>query len=115
MILAIRDYINVVDLARAHVIAIGRLLNNKQKLNFEVFNLGTGRGLSVLEVITAFEKATGEKLNYKVVGRREGDIEKVYADTSFANDELGWKAEKGIEETLLSAWNWEMNIRSKKK
>lgn len=112
---AIRDYINVVDLAKAHVIAIGRLLSGKQKEAFEVFNLGTGRGLSVLELITAFEKASGEKLKYKIVGRRDGDIEKVYADTSFANDELGWKAEKGIEETLLSAWKWEMNIRSKNK
>ena len=110
---AIRDYINVVDLARAHVVAIRRLLDQKQLSSFEVFNLGTGRGLSVLELIKTFEKATGEKLNYKVVGRREGDIEKVYADTSYANRELGWRAEKGIEETLLSAWNWEMNIRSK--
>jgi UDP-glucose 4-epimerase len=77
--------------------------------------LGTGNGLSVFEIINAFELTTGEKLNYKVVGRREGDIEKVYADTSYANSELGWKAEKGIEETLQSAWNWEMNIRSKNK
>lgn len=112
---AIRDYINVVDLARAHVIAIRRLLDQKQLSSFEVFNLGTGRGLSVLELIKTFEKVTGEKLNYKIVGRREGDIEKVYADTSYANSELGWRAEKGIEETLLSAWNWEMNIRSKNK
>jgi len=112
---AIRDYINVVDLARAHVIAIRRLMEQKQLSAFEVFNLGTGRGISVLELITAFEKVTGEKLKYKIVGRREGDIEKVYADTSYANRELGWRAEKGIEETLLSAWNWEMNIRSKNK
>jgi UDP-glucose 4-epimerase len=112
---AIRDYINVVDLAKAHVIAIGRLLSGKQKAAFEVFNLGTGRGVSVLEMISAFEKASGEKLNYKIVGRRDGDIEKVFADTSFANNELGWKAEKGMEETLLSSWKWEMNIRSKKK
>ncbi|MCK4879406.1 MAG: UDP-glucose 4-epimerase GalE [Bacteroidales bacterium] len=110
---AIRDYINVVDLAKAHVTAIRRLLNQKQKSNFEVFNLGTGRGLSVLEIIHAFEKSTGQKLNYKVVERREGDIEKVYADTAYANSELGWRAEKGIEETLQSAWKWEMNIRSK--
>jgi UDP-glucose 4-epimerase len=109
---AIRDYINVVDLARAHVVAIKRLLANKHKSSFEVFNLGTGRGLSVLEVIKAFEKATQEKVKYKIVDRREGDIEKVYADTTFANQELGWKAEKGIEETLLSAWNWEKNYRS---
>jgi len=112
---AIRDYINVVDLARAHVIAIRRLLEKKQLSDFEVFNLGTGRGLSVLEIIQAFEKSTGQKLAYKIVGRREGDIEQVYADTSYANNELGWKAEKGIEETLQSAWLWEMNLRSKRK
>lgn len=111
---AIRDYINVVDLAKAHVLAINRLLNGEQKSDFEVFNLGTGRGLSVLEIIHAFEKATGVKLSYRVVERREGDIEKVFADTSYANRELGWKAEKGIEETLLSAWKWEMQLRSKK-
>ncbi|MBE9517640.1 MAG: GDP-mannose 4,6-dehydratase, partial [Bacteroidetes bacterium] len=110
---AIRDYINVVDLAKAHVKAIRRLLDQKQLSAFEVFNLGTGLGLSVFEIIHAFEKSTGQKLNYKIVDRREGDIEKVYADTSYANDELGWKAEKGIEETLQSAWKWEMNIRSK--
>jgi len=112
---AIRDYINVVDLAKAHVKAIRRLLDHKQLSVFEVFNLGTGRGLSVLEIIHAFERSTGQKLKYKIVDRREGDIEKVYADTSYANDELGWKAEKGIEETLQSAWKWEMNIRSKNK
>ena len=105
----------MVDLALAHVKAIRRLLDRKQLSAFEVFNLGTGKGLSVFEIINAFEKTTGEKLNYKVVGRREGDIEKVYADTSYANSELGWRAEKGIEETLQSAWNWEMNIRSKNK
>lgn len=112
---AIRDYINVVDLAKAHVIAIGRLIEQKQLSAFEIFNLGTGRGLSVLELIKAFKKSTGQTLNYKIVGRREGDIEKVYADTSYANSELGWKAEKGIDETLQSAWNWEKNIRSKNK
>lgn len=110
---AIRDYINVVDLSRAHVRAIRRLLDQKQKSAYEVFNLGTGSGLSVFEVIRAFEKSTGQKLAYKVVGRREGDIEKVWADTSHANDELGWKAEKGIEESLQSAWKWERYIRSK--
>ena len=110
---AIRDYINVVDLAKAHVSAIRRLLDRKQRSAFEVFNLGTGSGLSVFEIIEAFERSTGQKLNYKVAGRREGDIEKVYADTSYANSELGWKAEKGIEESLLSAWKWEMSIRSK--
>ncbi len=112
---AIRDYINVVDLAKAHVIAIRRLLEHKQNSAYEVFNLGTGKGLSVFEIIKTFEKVTGEKLNYKVVGRREGDIEKVYADTSYANNVLGWRAGKGIEETLSSAWQWEMNIRSKNK
>jgi UDP-glucose 4-epimerase len=111
---AIRDYINVVDLARAHVAAIRRLLDRGQKYEFEVFNLGTGKGLSVFEIIEAFEKSTGQSVNYRVVGRREGDIEKVYADTSYANSELGWKAEKGIEETLLSAWKWEMRIRGQK-
>ncbi len=110
---AIRDYINVVDLARAHVIAIERMLKGKQASPYELFNLGTGTGVSVLEVIQAFEQATGEKLNYRVVGRREGDVEKVYADPSYANKVLGWKAEKGLEETLLSAWNWEKKIRSK--
>jgi len=108
---AIRDYINVVDLARAHVVAIKRLMENKQKKPLEVFNLGTGTGLSVLEVIKAFESATGEKVNYKIVARREGDIEKVWADTSIANEELGWIAEIGIEETLRSAWKWEQTIR----
>ena len=107
---AIRDYINVVDLARAHVIAIHRLLENKQKKNYEVFNLGTGKGLSVMEIIRAFEKVTGQKLNYQVVHRREGDVEKVYADTGYANRELGWKAERGIEETLQSSWKWEQHI-----
>lgn len=110
---AIRDYINVVDLARAHVVAIQRLMDNNQKTAFEVFNLGTGKGLSVFEIIRAFEKATGEKVPYRVVGRREGDVEQVFADTRYANEELGWKAEKGIGETLLSAWNWEKHIRQK--
>jgi len=108
---AVRDYINVVDLAKAHVIAIKRLLENKNKKNYEVFNLGTGKGLSVLEVVTGFEKATGLKLNYKIVDRRPGDVEKIWADTTLANEELGWKAEKGLEETLLSSWNWEKNVR----
>jgi len=108
---AVRDYINVVDLANAHVIAIKRLLEKKNKKSYEVFNLGTGTGLSVLEVVTGFEKATGLKLNYKIVDRRPGDVEKIWADTTLANEELGWKAEKGLEETLLSSWNWEKNVR----
>ncbi len=111
---AVRDYINVVDLARAHVIAIERLLSRKNLNGFEVFNLGTGKGNSVLEIINAFEKVSELKLNYKIVGRREGDVEQVYADTQYANDELGWKAEKEIEETLLSAWKWEQNIKTLK-
>jgi UDP-glucose 4-epimerase len=111
----IRDYINVVDLAQAHVVAIRRLLENRNKKEFEIFNLGTGDGVSVLQIINSFEKSTGQKLNYKIVGRREGDIEKVWADTSFANNELGWKAKKTLDETLLSAWNWEKYIREKLK
>lgn len=109
---AIRDYINVVDLAKAHVVAIKRLLENKNKNRFEVFNLGTGRGVSVLEIINSFEKATGVKLNYTLTGRRAGDVEQVWADTAYANEELGWKANKSLDETLLSAWNWEKKLRN---
>ncbi|HRX13365.1 MAG TPA: UDP-glucose 4-epimerase GalE [Draconibacterium sp.] len=108
---AVRDYINVVDLAKAHVIAIERLLNGKNKSNYEIFNLGTGTGVSVLQIIKGFENATGLKLNYKIVDRRAGDIEQIWADTVYANEELGWKAEKALEETLLSAWNWEKRVR----
>jgi UDP-glucose 4-epimerase len=111
---AIRDFIDVVDLSKAHVIAIERLLSNKQKSNFEIFNLGTGRGISVLELITEFEKVTGIKINYKIVERRQGDIEKVWADTKLANEELGWKSETPLQETLRSAWNWEKYYRSLK-
>ena len=107
----IRDYINVVDLAKAHVIAIKRLLENKNKSNYEFFNLGTGNGTSVLEVVKSFEKATGVKVNYKIVDKRPGDIEKIWAETTYANKELGWKAEVGLEETLASAWKWEKNYR----
>ena len=110
----IRDYIHVVDLAKAHVVAIKRLINKKNKHNFEIFNLGTGQGVSVLEIIEAFQKSTGVKLNYKIVDRRPGDVEQVWADTSFANEELGWKAESSLEQTLLSAWKWEKNYRNKK-
>lgn len=108
----IRDYINVVDLSKAHVAAIARLIENNNKAGYKFFNLGTGRGNTVLEVINAFEKATGVKLNYKIVGRRSGDVEKVYADTSYANRELGWKAEKTLEETLKSAWEFEKKYRA---
>ncbi len=107
----IRDYIYVVDLAKAHVIAMNRILEGKQKEKVEVFNVGTGRGLSVLELIHTFEESTGVKLNYQIVGRRQGDIVKVWADPTFANNELGWKAEATIEDTLRSAWNWQVHLR----
>jgi len=110
----IRDYIHVVDLAKAHVVAVDRMLKSKMKKNFEVFNLGTGNGYSVLEVINSFEKVSGEKLNYKIVDRRPGDITEVWAETSFANRELGWKAEKGIDEMTLSAWKWELALANNK-
>ena len=109
----IRDYIYVVDLAKAHVIAMKRILEGKQKDKVEVFNLGTGRGLSVLELVHSFEEATGVKLNYQIVGRRAGDIEKVWADPKFANEELGWKAIETIEDTLRSAWNWQLKLRER--
>jgi len=110
---AIRDYINVVDLAKAHVVSIKRMIEKKGKSNLEVCNLGTGKGSSVMEIVKAFEKTTGVKLNYKIVGRRVGDVESVYSDTKYANNELGWKAEVDLEETLLSAWNWEKHVRNK--
>lgn len=107
----IRDYINVVDLAKAHVVAIDRIIQDKQDEQVEVFNIGTGRGLSVLELIRAFEESTGVKLNYQIVGRRAGDIEQVWANPDKANNVLGWKAETSIEDTLRSAWKWQMKLR----
>ncbi len=107
----IRDYIHVVDLAKAHVAALQRLLGNKNDDNYEVFNLGTGKGSSVLEVIQSFEKVSGKKLNYKIVDRREGDITSAYADTTKANDVLGWKAKSTLDEAMKSAWDWEQKIR----
>ena len=107
----IRDYIHVVDLAKAHVVALERLLKDRNSNQFETFNVGTGKGSSVLEVVHAFEKVTQQKLNYKIVNRREGDVISVYADTKKANDVLGWKAEKSMEESLLSSWNWEKKVR----
>lgn len=107
----IRDYINVVDLAKAHVVAMNRIMQQKQAEKVEVFNIGTGRGLSVLELIHAFEASTGVKLNYQIVGRRVGDIEKVWANPDRANNVLGWKAEATIEDTLRSAWNWQVRLR----
>ena len=109
----IRDYINVVDLAKAHVFAISRMLEGKQAEQVEAFNIGTGRGLSVLELIHAFEAATGVKLNYRIAPRRTGDIEQVWADPRKANDVLGWKATTGIEDTLRSAWNWQLKLRER--
>ncbi len=109
---AIRDYIHVVDLAKAHVLALKRLLDNKNIEKVETFNLGTGTGSSVLEVITAFEKVADRKLNYQIVGRREGDVISAYANTDKANTVLGWKAESTLEESLASAWKWEQKIRA---
>jgi len=110
---AIRDYIHVVDLAKAHVIAVDRMISGKGKSDMEIFNLGTGNGFSVLEVIQSFERVSGQKLNYQIVDRRPGDIEKVWADTSFANDELGWKAEMSLDEMMASAWKWEKALSEK--
>ena len=109
----IRDYIHVVDLAKAHVTALKRLINKANAEKVEVFNLGTGKGSSVLEVIRAFENATGHKLNYKIVPRRPGDVTEAYADTTKANDVLGWKAELSLEDALASAWKWEQKVRGK--
>jgi len=106
----LRDYIDVVDLARAHVVGIRRLLEGRNKQNYEYFNIGTGRALSVLEIIRAFELTTGVPVKYKIVGRRAGDIEQVWADTTLANQELGWKADTPIEETLANAWRWQLRL-----
>lgn len=109
----IRDYINVVDLAKAHVIAMDRMLQNKSDEKVEIFNLGTGRGVTVLELINAFEKGTGVKVPHKIVGRREGDIEKVWANPELANNVLGWTAKESVEDTLISAWNWQLKLRER--
>lgn len=107
----IRDYIYVVDLAKAHVKAVERMLSNQAAEQVEVFNLGTGRGLSVLEILNTFMQVTGVKVPYQIVGRREGDIEQVWAKPDKANNVLGWKADTPIEDVLLSAWKWEQKIR----
>jgi UDP-glucose 4-epimerase len=109
----VRDYIHVVDLAKAHVVALQRLLHNKNATSFEVFNLGTGKGSSVLEAINSFEKVSGEKLKYQIVDRREGDITAAYAETSKANNVLGWKTELTLDDAMSSAWKWEQKIRNK--
>lgn len=107
----IRDYIHVVDLAEAHVKALDRLLHNQSDDAFEIFNVGTGKGTSVLEIIEAFEQTTGQKLNYKIVDRREGDVMQIFADTTKANQVLGWKARLSLKDCLTSAWRWEQNCR----
>jgi len=107
---AIRDYIHVVDLAKSHVVALERLLNDKNKSNFEIFNIGTGRGASVMEIIKAFEKVNNIKLNYKIASRREGDVVAVWADTTLAENELGWKAELTMEDALRDAWKWQKKL-----
>lgn len=106
----IRDYIHVMDLARAHVVALERLLENEQVENYEVFNLGTGKGNSVLEAIKAFEKVSDQKLPYQFANRREGDVIAAYADTSKANKVLNWKAEYDIEDAMASAWKWQQKL-----
>lgn len=107
----IRDYIDVVDLAKAHVAAIRRMIEDRNKARYEVFNIGTGRGVSVLELVHRFEQVNRLKLNYKIVGRRAGDIVDIWADPSYANNELGWRAERSLDETLAAAWKWEKHIR----
>jgi len=109
----IRDYLHVVDLAKAHVAALRRLLDGTGATNYEVFNLGTGKGVSVFEAIAAFERATGVKVKYQVTGRRAGDIEKIWADPSLANRELKWKTEITLDEAMETAWRWEQKLRNK--
>lgn len=107
----IRDYIHVVDLAKAHVVALQRLLDSKNNTNYETFNIGTGKGSSVLDVVKSFEKVSGQKLNYKITDRRAGDVIEAYANTEKANTILGWKAESSLDDALASAWKWEQSIR----
>ncbi|MFY0627924.1 MAG: UDP-glucose 4-epimerase GalE [Reichenbachiella sp.] len=109
----IRDYIHVVDLAKAHVIAVDRQLNDGQKKAYEVFNLGSGSGYSVLEIIQSFEKVNDVKVNYSIVDRRPGDIEKIFSDNSFAEKELNWKTELTLDEMMSSAWNWQLQLTKK--
>ena len=107
----IRDYIDIVDLAKAHVSAVSRMTQGGMKKPYEIFNVGTGHGVSVLELVKGFEKANNLKINYKIVGRRAGDIQAIWADPTLANRELGWRAERTLEETLRSAWAWEKHLR----
>lgn len=108
----LRDYIDVVDLAKAHVVAVTRMIDNKGKAEYEIFNIGTGVPVSVLELVNTFQKVNDVKVPYKIVGRRAGDVEAVWADTKLANNELGWKAERTLDDTLASAWAWEKHIRN---
>ena len=110
----VRDYILVVDLAKAHIAAISRLLSQSNEAKLEVFNIGTGLGYSVLDIISAFEKATNIKINYQIVDRRPGDVEAVYADTTLAEQKLNWKTVLSIEDMMRSAWNWEQALAAKK-
>ena len=107
----LRDYIDVVDLAKAHVVAITRMIESKNKEKYEIFNVGTGNGVSVLELVNSFEQVNELKLNYKIAPRRPGDVVAIWADTTLANNELGWKAERSLDDTLRSAWAWEKNVR----
>lgn len=109
----LRDYIDVVDLAKAHVAAVSRMIDGKMKADYEIFNIGTGRPVSVYELVSAFEKVNGLKLNYKFAPRRPGDVVAIWADTQLANEELGWKAERSVEDTLAAAWAWEKYIAGK--
>ena len=106
----IRDYIHVMDVAAAHVSAIDRMLGGKQKAKYELYNIGTGKGLSVLEVLHAFERITGIKVHYEITGRREGDVVKIYADTTLANTELGWRAERTLDDMIQTAWQWQQKL-----
>ena len=107
----LRDYIDVVDLAKAHVVAITRMVEDQNKQKYEIFNVGTGNGVSVLELVQSFERVNELKLNYKIAPRRPGDVVAIWADTTLANEELGWKAERSLDDTLRSAWAWEKNVR----
>ena len=109
----LRDYIDIVDLAKAHVCAVSRMLDGRMKEPYEIFNVGTGRPVSVLELVTAFEKVNGLKLNYRFVPRRSGDVTAIWADPTLANEELGWKAERSVEDTLAAAWAWEKHLAGK--
>lgn len=108
----IRDYIHVVDLAKAHVLAVKRLLHKEQEKQLEIFNLGTGVGYSVLDVINTFEMVTNTKLNYEITARREGDVPQLYAATNLAKEKLGWTATKELKDMIQSSWTWEQNLRN---